>query len=189
MKNPQDLLQELRTKLNREILQIERRDDLTEDQKVRRILHSGCALCAGIATQPLPFADIVILTPIQAVMAWKFAQIRGVHISESDAKQIVGELLGILGLGLGAQHLALSLYKLGLPFLGGMMTIPLVYALTYSIGTVADAYFSARAEGREMAPEEIRSRWKEARAEGRKRGSAYHKTTSDGDRAPADQSR
>ena len=50
--------------------------------------------------------------------------------------EIYKEIIGVLGLSFLAQQTAIGLYKLGLPFIGGFMTIPLVFVLTYSIGKV-----------------------------------------------------
>lgn len=56
----------LTDRVKREIFEIEKRTDLTTEEKVSRITHITCATCAGIAIQPIPFADIFILTPVQA---------------------------------------------------------------------------------------------------------------------------
>lgn len=54
-------------KIKNEITEIEHRTDISDEQKVSRITHIACATCAGVAIQPIPFADIFVLTPIQAI--------------------------------------------------------------------------------------------------------------------------
>ena len=72
----------------------------------------------------------------------------------------------MVGLGMGAQQVALGLYKVGLPFLAGFTTIPLVFGLTYAVGGVMDLYFKDAARGRRMDPAAMKQAWKVARAEG-----------------------
>jgi uncharacterized protein (DUF697 family) len=160
-----DWLAEVGSKLDRELLHIEQRTDMTREQKAQRVIVVTASLCAGVAVQPIPVADILFLTPIQIAMAIKLSQIRGFPVSREKAKVVLGELAGMLGLGLLAQHSAITLYKLGLPLLGGCMTIPLVFGLTYGIGRAADYYFQQRAAGRPVDREAMRRIWKEARRE------------------------
>src|SRR5690606_6262665 len=124
-----------------EVLDIERRTDLTDDEKVTRICTVFGTTCAAVAVQPIPFADIFVLTPIQAFMGKKIADIRGYNISEAGAKEIFIELSGLVGLGFLSQQLVIGAYKTVLPFLGGFTTIPLVFGLTFGMGKVMDHYF------------------------------------------------
>ena len=51
-----------------------------------------------------------------------------------------------------------------------MATIPVVFGLTYAIGTVIDKYFIAKAEGRTLTPMEIKDAWREAKKKGESEG-------------------
>ena len=159
-------------KIKKEITEIEHRSDIPDDQKVSRITHISCATCAGVAIQPIPFADIFVLTPIQAYFASRIAAIRGVPVSESDASDWIKEIIGIVGLGIIAQQVAIGIWKIVTFGLGGLLTIPLVYGLTYAVMKVADAYFSAKARGEKLNDEQIKAIWKGALREGKKTGSA-----------------
>jgi len=112
--------------------------NIPPDKKVEKLLISFSSVCAAIAVQPIPFADIIILTPIQLYMGTLIAESRGYKFSMSE---VYKEIIGVLGLSFLAQQTAIGLYKLGLPFISGFMTIPLVFALTYSMGKVMDFYF------------------------------------------------
>lgn len=160
-------------RLKREIFDIEERKDLTIDDKVSQITHIACAACAGVAIQPIPFADIFILTPIQAYMGSRIAAIRGVPVSEAEASDLVKEILGVIGMGLAAQQVAIGIWKTVIPGAGGFMTIPIVYGLSYAIMRVMDAYFEAKAGGRKLSPEQIKALWSSAKAEGERRGQSY----------------
>ncbi len=154
--------------LEGEYFKIEERSDLSDDQKVDRIIKITSAVCAGVAIQPIPFADIFVLTPIQAVMGSRIAKIRGVPVTDNDITTYIKEIAGVIGLGLLAQQLAIGAYKTVLPFVGALTTIPLVYGLTYGIGRVMDAYMVSKKKGQVLDPEEIKRIWKEAKKEGEK---------------------
>ena len=165
-----NLLSKARAKLEREVLGIENRTDFTDDQKASRIVVLFSTVCAGVAIQPIPFADIFILTPLQAYMGTRIAAIRGVRVSEEESTDIIKQVMGVVGLGLVAQQLGIAAAKILFPIFGGVATIPVVFGLTYAIGTVMDKYFIARAAGRKLSPEEIRAVWKKAKADGKKQG-------------------
>ncbi len=168
-----DLLSSAKQKIKKNITEIESRSDLTEDEKVKRIIKIFSATCAGIATQPIPFADIMILTPVQAYMAERLAAVRGVPISKQKATETVKDLFKVVGLGMVAQQVALGLYKVGLPFFAGFTTIPLVYGLTYGIGNVLDYMFIQKSKGRTLTEGEIKQIWKEKKKEGTRHGKDY----------------
>ena len=98
--------------------------NIPPEKKVDKLLIFFSSVCAATAVQPIPFADIFILTPIQLYMGTLIAEARGYKFSMSE---IYKEILGVLGLSFLAQQTAIGLYKLGLPFIGGFMTIPLVF--------------------------------------------------------------
>ena len=55
------------------ILQINQLD-IPPDEKVRKLLLRFSGLCGAIAVQPIPFADIFVLTPIQLYMGTLIAE-------------------------------------------------------------------------------------------------------------------
>ena len=57
-----DFIASLRDKIARNLTDIESRDDLSAGQKSNQIIHTFAATCAGAAVQPIPFADIFVLT-------------------------------------------------------------------------------------------------------------------------------
>ena len=172
MSETDGLIASLREKLEREITGIENRDDITDDEKVNRIIVVFSSVCAGVAVQPIPFADFFILTPLHAYMGTRISAIRGMPLSEKEVREVLKEIAGVVGLGLLAQQLAIGAYKTVLPFLAGFTTIPLVFGMSYGIGKVMDIYFINRAKGKKMSPEEIKKAWGQAHAEGRKKGKA-----------------
>lgn len=156
----------LANKLRNEVTEIEFRSDLTVADKVDRITHITCAACAALAVQPLPFADIFILTPLQAYMGTRIAAIRGVPVSEAEVTDLIKEIAGVVGMGIIAQQTAIGLFKTVLPFLGGLMTIPLVYGLSFAIMRVIDAWYDAKARNTTLTVSDIKSIWNKTRREG-----------------------
>ncbi|EIC21427.1 YcjF family protein [Thiorhodovibrio frisius] len=167
-----DIIESAKKRIQREVTDIENRTDLTDDQKRSRIIHIFSATCAAVAVQPIPFADIFVLTPIQAYMGTRLSAIRGMPLSETEAKDLVVEIGGVVGLGMLAQQIALGLYKTGLPFLAGFTTIPLVYGLTYAIGRVMDLYLAHKERGQTLSQADMRAAWAKARAEGKQQAKA-----------------
>lgn len=164
-----EIINKAKNTLNKEVLEIERRTDLNDDEKVTRICTVFGTTCAAVAVQPIPFADIFVLTPLQAFMGKKIADIRGYNISEAGAKEIFIELSGLVGLGFLSQQLVIGAYKTVLPFLGGFTTIPLVFGLTFGMGKVMDHYFEKKIKGEKIDPEMIKAVFQKARAEGKKK--------------------
>ena len=165
-----NLLSRARARLEREVLDIENRTDLTDDKKASQIVVVFSTVCAGIAVQPIPFADIFILTPLQAYMGTRLAAIRGIRLSEQESTDLIKQVMGVVGMGLVAQQLGIAAAKILFPIFGGVATIPVVFGLTYAIGTVMDKYFVAKSEGRTLTPDEIKRAWGEAKKKGESEG-------------------
>lgn len=53
-----EILANAKAKLHHEVIDIEMREDLTDDQEVNQIIVVFSSICAGVAIQPSPFADI-----------------------------------------------------------------------------------------------------------------------------------
>lgn len=162
------IIDNAKEKIKKEVSGIENRTDLTDEEKVSQIIKVFSVFCAAIAVQPIPFADIFVLTPIQGYMGKKLADIRGYDITEAGATEVFKELAGLVGLGFLAQQLAIGAYKTVLPFLGAITTIPLVYGLTYGIGRVMDYYFVKKIKGEKIDKDDLKDIFKKAKEEGKK---------------------
>ena len=165
-----EIIDRVKEKIRTEVSEIEKRTDLTKEQKIEKICIVFGTFCGALAAQPIPFADIFLLTPIQAYMGKKIADIHGYNITEQGATSIVKEIAGLIGMGLLSQQLAIGAYKTFIPFLGAITTIPLVFGLTYGMGKVMNAYFKAKIKGEAISKEHIRDIFKNAKKEGQKMG-------------------
>lgn len=162
-------------KIRQEITAIELREDLSHAKKISNITYIACATCAGVSIQPLPFADILLLTPLQGYFASRIAAIHGVLISENEALDWVKEIVALAGLGMLAQQLALGVWKTVSFGFGGLLSIPLVYALTYAIMKVADVYFAHKAKNEKISEAQIKAIWQQAFQQGQQRAKAQKK--------------
>lgn len=170
MSNEDGFRASAKARLQREVMDIENRTDLTDDQKVSQIIIIFSTFCAGIAVQPIPFADFFILTPLQAFMGTRISAIRGLRLSEKETSEIITEIMGVVGAGMIAQQLGIAAAKIFFPIFGGVATIPVVFGITYAIGKVMDLYFVSQASGRKLSPEELKRAWSQAKKEGEQRG-------------------
>lgn len=136
------------------------------ESKVIDIIRLYSGICAGIAIQPIPFADIFLLTPTQIIMGNKIANIRGYDISKNSINEILKEISSIIGMGLIAQQLVIGSYKTFLPFMGGLTTIPVVYGLTFGIGKVMDYYILAKMNGENIDENKVKELFKHSQKTG-----------------------
>lgn len=166
------LIAKAKARLQREVMDIEGRTDLTDDQKVAHIITIFSSVCAGVAIQPIPFADIFILTPLQAFMGTRISAIRGIRLSEKQSSDVIKEIMGVVGAGMIAQQLGIAAAKIFFPIFGGVATIPVVFGLTFAIGKVMDIYFINQAKGRKLTPDELKDAWSKAKKEGERQGKA-----------------
>jgi len=142
--------------------------NLSTDQKVNRVINGTGAICGVLAIQPLPFADIFILTPIQVVMILNIGKAYGFPLKKKEAQDIVTEIAGVVGLGFIAQQTVIGLYKTIIPFAGALTTIPLVWAATYGIGRVGKYYFECKKAGKKWDKSTAKKEFKKGKEEGKK---------------------
>jgi len=170
MSKIKDILEKAKTKIQDNILEIEHRTDITNDEKADLIIKLFSGTCAAVAIQPIPFADFFVLTPIQAYMGARLSAIRGLNVTESQIKVLLKEIGSVIGLGLLAQQLVIGAYKTFIPFLGALTTIPIVYGLTYAIGKTMDAYLIKKAKGLTMTKSQMKSVFEEMLKKGKREG-------------------
>ena len=106
----------------------------------RHVLKSFTAICGIVGMQPIPLADLPILTSLQMLMVLAIIRIAG---RRADLR-LAAEFLGALGLNIGAglvfREGARALVRL-VPFWGNWVSGMVAGAGTYAIGRAAVAYF------------------------------------------------
>lgn len=132
-------------------------NDASDEQRREAVsdLVQVCSIAAGaVAIQPIPFADIALLAPIQIGLVQGVGRIHGYDL---DKKSVV-EILSTFGASLVSQHVVIAAAKL-VPFAGWVLGASMSYALTYAIGEVSDHYFRT---GRGVSARELKEMFKRA---------------------------
>jgi uncharacterized protein (DUF697 family) len=138
---------------------------IPETKKIDVIIHLTSLTCAVVAVQPIPFADLFILSPIQVVMVIAMSRVLGNPVGKNGAGEIVASIAGVVGWGVLAQQAVLGLYKTVIPFMGGFTTIPLVYGATMGLGYGAKTILEARKNDQSISDQEIKRIQREAKEE------------------------
>ncbi|CAM4067186.1 YcjF family protein [Deinococcus marmoris] len=120
---------------------------LSREENADEVIKSAALLSGAVALEPIPFADILVITPVQAKMVLHIGKIYGFDISPERALEIVRELGVTIAYGMAARQLMRGLAKLALPVIGGIITAPAVYGWTFALGRVAQSYFERKQLG------------------------------------------
>ncbi len=156
--------------VNEEYLAIEQNPRYTEDEKVTRVITITAAACAGVTIQPIPLVEFMLFTPLQCVMASKISNIRGGRVPGDEATmEALKTCMGAVGLSVVTQSAAATIFKIGAPGIGGLVSGPVMYGLTYGVGRVMDLYFVDRAAGRPTRKGDLRDAFRRGRDEGDRR--------------------
>ena len=155
------VLNSIKEYIDGKIFSIEKRNDITEDEKINELIISTAIVCAAIATQPFPGWDIFLLTPVQIYLGKKIAQVRKAKI---DSFSAIYEIAGAIGLGITAQQSIIFLYKF-IPFWGSITSIFTVFCATYVIGKTMDFYFVNKKKGISISSKEMKDIVKKFRSE------------------------
>ena len=106
----------------------------------RSLLKSFSAVCGVIGVQPIPLADMPILTTLQTLMVGMIIHTTG----RTFSMRLVAEFLGVLGLNIGAglafREGARAVLRI-VPIWGNAVSGFIAGAGTYAIGRAAIAYF------------------------------------------------
>lgn len=123
------------------------------DSIARDIITMSSFASAAVTYAPVPGADFVLVTPIQASMVMAIGRVYGRKLDMEEAKHVLLELGSVCGVSLIAQKGFATASKLLLPVVGGIvagvLSGPWAFAVTYGMGKVASNYFSDRHATRE----------------------------------------
>jgi uncharacterized protein (DUF697 family) len=112
-------------------------DTALKERRIRTLVYSKASVCAAIALAPIPVADILVLTPIQMAMVATIGYFHGVEVSADRA----GELMGVMGAGVGLREAARQVVKL-IPGYGMVVSAGIAFAGTVALGETANLWFS-----------------------------------------------
>lgn len=120
------------------------------------ITMSGMAVLIGV--EPIPFADMPLLTGLQALMIMAIAYIAGREVNRAAAAEFIGAVGANLGVAFVVREGVRSAAKM-IPAAGNMISGAVAGAVTYGIGQAGMAYYL---EGKDL------KRAKEAFEKGKK---------------------
>ena len=103
----------------------------------QKLVHACAALAASIGANPLPVADIAVLTSLQVIMVTTVAYLGGRDLDEKGIREFITGL----GFHLPAAVALRELARVLTPFFGGVMSGAIAAGGTYAIGVSAIAYY------------------------------------------------
>ncbi len=109
---------------------------------------SFTAVCGVIGVQPIPLADLPVLTALQSLMVGMIVHVSGRRFSPRLAAEFAGTLGISFGVGFAFRAGARQLLKF-IPLWGNAISGAVAGAGTYAIGRAAIAYFIDGAAARE----------------------------------------
>jgi uncharacterized protein len=135
------------------------RDRDTQRQIAHVLVKSTSAICTAVGAQPIPLADLPILTTLQLVMVSGIMYLSGRERSLRAATEFIGAIGANVGAGMLFREGARALLKL-LPGWGNVICGMVAGAGTYAIGSAATAFFLEGASLKEARRTYLASRRK-----------------------------
>jgi uncharacterized protein (DUF697 family) len=134
--------------------------DETAQANASYALATGFAEMVPVLTAPMAIGDIIVLTKNQLVMSYRIALASGL---DGDPRQLVTEIVGVLGSGLLLRQVARQLVGL-LPVIGLVPKVAIAYGGTQAIGRAVAAW---AAGGRQISAELLERLSREGLSRGR----------------------
>jgi uncharacterized protein (DUF697 family) len=133
------LARELPNEARIEMIRISR-DKEAQHHVAQVLIKSTTAICTAVGTQPIPLADMPILTTLQLVMVSGIMYVSGRERSLRAATEFVGALGVNVGAGMVFREGARAILKF-LPGWGNLISGAVAGAGTYAIGRAAEVFF------------------------------------------------
>ena len=129
---------------------------------------TGLAEAVPVLGIPLTIGDIIVLTKNQLVMSYKIALAAG---KDGKARELIGEIIGVLGGGLLFRQVARQLSGM-LPVIGIVPKVAVAYGGTWAIGRAVTIWAT---EGRKLTGERLKQLSHEGLARGREMANKLQK--------------
>jgi uncharacterized protein (DUF697 family) len=138
------------------------RDRHAQLHVARMLIKSTTAICAAIGAQPIPLADMPVLTALQVMMVSGIMYISGRERSLRAATEFIAALGANVGAGMLLREGARAMLKF-FPGWGNVVCGMVAGAGTYGIGRAATAYFLEGASLGEAKQTYLKNRKKRSR--------------------------
>jgi len=138
------------------------RDRQAQLHVAQMLVKSTTAICAAIGAQPIPLADMPVLTALQVLMVSGIMYISGRERSLRAATEFMAALGANVGVGMLLREGTRAMLKF-LPGWGNVVCGMVAGAGTYAIGRAATAYFLEGVSLKEAKQTYLKSRRKRSR--------------------------
>ena len=138
------------------------RDRHAQLHVAQMLIKSTTAICAAVGAQPIPLADMPILTSLQVLMVSGIMYISGRDRSLRAATEFIAALGANVGVGMLLREGARAMLKF-FPGWGNVVCGMVAGAGTYAMGRAATAYFLEGASLKEARQTYLKSRRKRSR--------------------------
>lgn len=138
------------------------RDRHAQLHVAQMLIKSTTAICAAIGAQPIPLADMPVLTALQVLMVSGIMYISGRERSLRAATEFITAMGANVGVGMLLREGTRAMLKF-LPGWGNVVCGMVAGAGTYAIGRAATAYFLEGASIKEAKQTYLKSRRKRSR--------------------------
>ena len=138
------------------------RDRHAQLHVAQMLIKSTTAICAAIGAQPIPLADMPVLTTLQVLMVSGIMYISGRERSLRGATEFIAALGANVGVGMLLREGTRAMLKF-FPGWGNVVCGMVAGAGTYAIGRAATAYFLEGASLKEAKQTYLKSRRKRSR--------------------------
>jgi predicted GTPase len=112
-----------------------------QDELATTLTKATAAICAGIAAAPIPLADIVPLTTLQAGLVAAIAWIGGRSVDQRGALEFLTALGANVGFAFVLREGVRALLKIVAPGAGPIISATVAFSATMAIGAAARAYY------------------------------------------------
>jgi uncharacterized protein len=137
------------------------RDRHAQLHVAQMLIKSTTAICAAIGAQPIPLADMPVLTALQVLMVSGIMYVSGKERSLRAATEFITALGANVGVGMLLREGTRAMLKF-LPGWGNVVCGMVAGAGTYAIGRAATAYFLEGASLKETKQTYLKSRRKKS---------------------------
>ena len=114
---------------------------VVQEDLASSLTQATAAVCAGVGAAPVPFADTIPLTALQAGLVAGIAWIGGRSADRKGAAEFIGAISANVGLALGLREGFRQLMKIIAPGGGSIVSATIAFTGTMAIGAAAKAYY------------------------------------------------
>ncbi|HXN32234.1 MAG TPA: GTPase [Polyangiaceae bacterium] len=112
-----------------------------QEELASTLTKATAAVCAAVAAAPIPIADIVPLTALQAGLVAGIAWIGGRSVDKRGTTEFLGSVGANVGMAFALREAVRALLKIVAPGGGPVISATIAFSGTMAIGAAARAYF------------------------------------------------